>query len=457
MKTTLIYTALLITWALFTANCSKQIATHEEAVSSIKESDKAKELVAESWSAADTGGLVDDNWLKSFNDQQLMQIVDEALQNNFGLKISEAKVEQAEALARKAGAALKPTVGLAGGYADRNVDDLDELYGGGLAISWEADVWGRIRSGKAGEEESVTASRADYEFGRQSLAAATTNGWFLAISSKLLNTYANEIVGLMQETLRLVKVKETVGQVSMKDVHLAQAELAKAKEAAKRSVTALENAKRSLELLLGRYPAADIETADKLVAVPPPVATGIPSEILERRPDLVAAESRVAAAFYKQEEAELMHLPRFNFSLGVGMFNLTDAASSLAAGIFAPLYTGGAIEAEVEQATAEQKQAIAAYGQTALQAFNEVETALASEEHLMEREKYMKVVVEENYNAYQLTKKQFDIGKIDLLDVLTIQDKWVQAQIALTDVAAQRLINRVGLHLALGGSFSETE
>lgn len=453
MKINFLYVPFLIVCSLVLASCSKQIATHEEAVSSITESDKAKELVAEKWSAANSGGLVDDNWLQSFNDPQLIQLVDEALDNNFGLKISQAQVEQAEALARKAGAALKPTVGLAGGYADRNIDDLDELYGGGLKISWEADVWGRIRSGQAGAEESVSASRADYEFGRQSLAASTANGWFMAIGSKLLNSYAEEIVSLTQETLRLVQVKEKVGQVSMKDVHLAQAELAKAKEATKRSITALENAKRSLELLLGRYPTADIETADSLVAVPPPVATGIPSEILERRPDLVAAESRVAEAFYKQEEAELMHLPRFNFSLGVGMFNLTDAASSLAAGIFAPLYTGGAIEAEVDQATAVQKQAIAAYAQTALQAFKEVETALALEEHLMEREKYMKVVVEENYSAYQLTKKQFEIGKIDLLDVLTTQDKWVQAKIALTDVETQRLINRVGLHLALGGSF----
>lgn len=130
-----------------------------------------------------------------------------------------------------------------------------------------------------------------------------------------------------------------------------------------------------------------------------------------------------------------------------------DVLFNLAAGLFVPLYTGGAIEAEVENATAGQKEAIAAYGQAALNAFKEVETALASEEYLLKREEYLKSVVEENYKAYELTKKQFDIGKIDLLDVLTIQGKWVQARIALTDVATQRLLNRVGLHLALGGSF----
>jgi multidrug efflux system outer membrane protein len=98
----------------------------------------------------------------------------------------------------------------------------------------------------------------------------------------------------------------------------------------------LQNAKRCLELLLGRYPSADLATGDKLTAVPPPIATGISSEILERRPDLIAAENRVASAFYKEREAELLHLPRFSFSVGLSINNLSDAISNLAAGIFPP-------------------------------------------------------------------------------------------------------------------------
>ncbi len=452
-----IFGLILLSTTLLLAGCSGKVATHEEAVKSIKESKKAEKLVATSWSAADSGGMVDDGWLKSFNDTQLVVLVEEAQKNNFGLKIAEAQVDRANGLARQAGAALKPTVGLSGGYSDRNSDNMSELYGGGLKISWEADVWGRIRSGVTGAEESAAASRSDYEFARQSLAAATANGWFMVIGSRLLTDYADEVVSLMTETLRIVEVKEKVGRVTMKDVHLARANLAGAKEAARKALAAQENTKRSLELLLGRYPAAEIETTDSLVAVPPQIATGMPSELLERRPDLIAAEQQVAAAFYMQREAELMHLPRFSFSLGVGLFNLTDAASSLAAGIFAPLYTGGAIEAQVEVATAEQKASIAQYAQKALTAFKEVETGLSAEEHLFEQEQYLKIVVDENYKAYQLTKKQYDVGQIDFLDVLTIQNKWVQAQIALIDVSTRRLVNRVGLHLALGGSFEMVE
>ncbi|WP_163335689.1 TolC family protein [Desulfopila sp. IMCC35008] len=104
-------------------------------------------------------------------------------------------------------------------------------------------------------------------------------------------------------------------------------------------------------------------------------------------------------------------------------------------------------------ATAEQNQAIAAYAQTALQAFKEVETALANEEHLMKREEYLQTVVSENLKAYELMKVQYDIGKIEYLDVVTVQNKWIQARIALINTSAQRLLNRVQLHLALGGSF----
>lgn len=447
---------IIFTLAYSLSGCSNQVATHDEAVKSIKTSSK-KEIIPETWSAADSSDVVDDGWLKSFNDPTLLELVDEAQENNFGLKIISARVDQAEALAKQAGSGLKPTIGLSGGYLDPTNDRLGELYGGGVKISWEADVWGRIRSAATGAEEAAAASRSDYEFARQSLAAATANSWFIAITSKILSDQANEVVSLLEETLRIIEVKTKVGQTSMRDVHLARANLAKAEEAARDALSSFENSKRSLEVLLGRYPAADINTINKLPANPPPIAAGMPSQLLERRPDLIAAEQRVAVAFYKQKSAEVLNLPRFNFSAGLGISNLRSAASNLAAGIFAPLYTGGAIEAEIESATAVQNQAIASYAQKALEALKEVETSLAAEDHLLSREQYMKVVVSENFQAYQLTKKQFDVGKIDFLDVLNVQNKWIQSQISLIDISSRRLLNRVGLHLALGGSFENIE
>ncbi|MBW2683920.1 MAG: TolC family protein [Deltaproteobacteria bacterium] len=391
-------------------------------------------------------------------DPTLIKLTDEALAANPGLTIAEAKVEQADGLTRQAEAGLKPTVGYGGGYQDTQYSGTGAGKGGGaagLTVSWEADVWGRVRTGIAGTEQETAATVADFQFARQALAASVSNGWFMANTAKFQHQFAEDVVKLQQKRVEVAEAMQKVGKGTERDVHLARGAAASAGEAARDALSASENALRSLELLLGRYPSADLKTAEKLVAVPPPIPAGIPSEVMERRPDLIAAEHRVAAAFYKQKEAELLHLPRFNFSLGVGINSINDAISGLTAGLFGPLYTGGAIEAEVDKATAVQKEAIAVYAQAALTAFKEVEGSLAAEEHLLKREEYLEIEVTENKKAYDQTMKQYEIGQISLLDVLTVENKWIESRIAEMDVAGKRLVNRVNLHLALGGSFEE--
>ncbi|MEN8190818.1 MAG: TolC family protein [Thermodesulfobacteriota bacterium] len=429
-----------------------QVADHGEAVQSIK-NDTVKKKVPEQFSASAARGKVDDGWLKSFGDPVLNKLVAEALAHNPNLAAAQARVDKATGLTHQARAALKPTVGLTGGYRDNSFAGAEEIGFGSLKTSWEPDVWGRVRTGVAASEESAAASEADYHFARQSLAGATAKAWFLAITSKLQLRFAGEVVALQKKSLKIVEERNRIGQGRLQDVHLARAAMAQAGEAVTKARAAHESSLRSLELLLGRYPSADIKVTKKLVAVPPPIPAGIPSEILERRPDIIAAERRVAAAFYKQQEAELLHLPRFNFSLGLGTNSLTNAISSLSAGIFAPLYTGGAIEAQVETATAAQKETIARYAGRALEAFSEVENRLAAEEHLAKRHGFLLTVVDEDQQAYKIAKKQFDIGQLGLLDVLNIQSRWISAQIAEIDAASLQLINRVDLHLALGGSF----
>ncbi len=448
---------MLITLMLITlAACA--LPSHEQAVDSVQ---ALKADVPANWAAqAASATTVDDGWIAEFNDPQLVALVDEALANNPNLQAAQAQLDRANALAKQAGAALKPTIGLASGYSGITPQDAglnSPLYGIGLGISWEADVWGRIRSGVAASEMSARAVAADYAFARQSLAAATASAWFLAIESRLQSQFAADIVALRQQYLQVVTAKQTVGKVSMQDVHLSRADLAAAQDADKKAEIAYENALRSLEVLLGRYPSADIGAADTLTAVPPGIPVGLPSEILERRPDMIAAETRVAAAFYQQREADLLRLPRFTLTGIAGSANLASAIAGLSAGMLAPLYTGGAIEAQIEAADAEQKQALAAYANCALQAFKEVETALATETSLADRESYLKREVEEKLAAWQISDAQYKVGKIDLLDSLTIQNQWIAARIALYDISTNRLLNRVNLHLALGGSFESSD
>ena len=171
---------------------------------------------------------------------------------------------------------------------------------------------------------------------------------------------------------------------------------------------------------------------------------------MERRPDLIAADRRVAREFFLTEEARLARLPRFSLTAGAG---LGDAISDLSAGLIAPLYTGGALEAQLEGATASQEAAIAAYAVAVLNAFEEVETALTYETLLMEREGFLRSVVENEQKAYQIQRDRYDLGAIDLLGVLQMQSRWIAARIALLRVQNERLARRINLHLALGGSF----
>ena len=441
---------------LFLYGCADQVATHEEAA--VSRYTAMAELVPDTFAAMSEQGMVDGGWIKSFNDPVLTRLTDEALAANPGLVIARARVDQANALTRRAKADLKPAIGAAGGYADNEFQLSGEEQSGSAAavqISWEADVWGRIRTGVAGSEEATAATEADYQFARQSLAASVANGWFMANTAKFQYQFAEEVVKLKQKQVEITVLWQEIGKGTERDVHLARGAAASAENNARAALSASENALRSLELLLGRYPSADIETAEQLVAVPPPIPAGIPSEILERRPDLIAAEHLVAAAFYKKKEADLLHLPRFNFSAGLGANTVNDAIYGLFAGFFLPLYTGGAIAAEVERASGAQKEAIGVYAQAALTAFIEVEGLLAAEEHLLKREEFLQIEVTENKKAYDQTREQYAIGQITLLDVLVVENTWIASRIAEMDIAGKRLANRVNLHLALGGSFEE--
>jgi NodT family efflux transporter outer membrane factor (OMF) lipoprotein len=409
------------------------------------------------WTApADDSGEVDDDWIKEFGDPELEALVDEAVsEQNPNMRLLSAQVDRAAGLARQAGAALKPTVALGGNLSD-TTGSAPGTAGVGVGVSWEIDVWGKIRAGATAAEENLRATAYDFQFGRQSLAASVAKGWFLATELKMQRDLAKETVEILTEMVELVKAKQEVGQVSMQDVFLVEADLATAEDALRQVESGRQQASRSLEILLGRYPAAEVEGAAELVATPPPIPVGVPAEILERRPDLRAAESRVAAAFYQSEQARLAKLPSFSLTAGVGGANsLDNFIGSLGAGLFAPLFTGGALEGQIDVANADQKAAIAAYGTTVLKAFEEVETSLSNDDLYAQREGFLVSSVDNNFQAYELGQAQYEVGKIDLLSVLQMQTRWIGARVGLIRLQNERLVQRINLHLALGGSFDE--
>ena len=418
------------------------------------------EVPAEFRAAEDVDtGEVDDGWIEDFGDPELVAFVDEALKNNLNLRIAANQIDAAAAAAVIAGARLKPTVDLGLGASESGVGTSGSGETQiGLSASWEIDVWGKLASGAAAAEASLAAAQANYEFGRQSLAAQTAKGWFMAVQTSMLLNLGRETVDLFRQTLDLVNTKHEIGQVTMKDVHLAKADLASSEEAVRQAEGANQQAKRSLELLLGRYPGAEIEARKDLPQLPPPIPVGLPSDLLERRPDLIVAKAIVAAAFYLTEQAEAAKLPSFAINAGLGAStDVSDLIFNLGAGMFAPLFRGGALKAQVDAADAQQRAAVSAYGMAVLKAFEEVEAGLTNGKLESEREAFLLEVLDENEQAWELAKAQFEVGKIDLLSVLQMQARVVGARIAVVNIRSGRLITRVNFHLALGGSFEDVD
>lgn len=414
--------------------------------------------IAAEWSApAGDTGEVDDDWLKTFNDPELESLVAEALDTqNPNLRLLAAQVDRANAAARLAGAALQPTVAVGADLSGTSGTQSGSRSsaGAGVALSWEADVWGRVQAGALAAEENLRASVADFEFARQSIAANVAKTWYLATELNQQRLLAAELVGILEETVSLVETKERVGQVTMQDVYLARADLGSAEDALRQALSGQQQARRALEILLGRYPAGEIEARADIPDMPPEITAGLPGDLIQRRPDLVAADRRVAAAFFVTEEARLAQLPSFNFTVGVGgSSSLDELVGNLALGVVAPLYTGGALEAQLDIATADQQAAIGAYGAVLLSAFEEVEAALLEEALLTERESFLQSVVDNNAEALRLARTQFDVGQIELLNVLQIQSRWTGARVSHLRIRNERLVNRINLHLALGGSF----
>jgi multidrug efflux system outer membrane protein len=396
---------------------------------------------------------VDDDWLQSFNDPQLEELVRETLDvQNPNLRILSTQVDRAEAAAALAGAALKPNVSMAADVSD-NVGQSgadSTSSGASVRMSWEADVWGRVQAGASAADENLRATVADFEYARQSLVANVAKAWYLAIELQGQESLAREIVAIRSELLNVIEIREELGAVSNQDVFLARSDLSGAEAVLRDTIGGQKEARRGLEILLGRYPGGQIDLASDLVPVPPPISSGLPSELLERRPDLQAAERRVAREFFLTEEARLASLPRFSLTADAG---LGDAISNLGAGLVAPLYTGGAIEAQLAGATASQEAALAAYGLAALNAFEEVETALTNERLLAEREQFLSEVVDNEFEAYKIQTIRYEEGGADMLSVSQIQSRWIAARIALLRIENERLAQRINLHLALGGSF----
>jgi NodT family efflux transporter outer membrane factor (OMF) lipoprotein len=409
-------------------------------------------------------GPVQGNWLATFADESLNSLVQEALAYNADLRAGAARVARAAAYVEAAGGTLWPTVDAIGRAGGEMGGDSTGLEGGIITASWELDVWGRVRYQRRGVEDQYASAEADFTYARESLVAMVAKSWFLATETLIQRQHLTEMVDAATRLLTLAEDRLRVGIGNELDVTSARISLQTFRDGLQQVELARGQALRALEILVGRYPSAKIAVPEQYAALGASVPVGLPSELLERRPDMIAAEKRVAAAFNMVQEAEAARLPRFALtgsvsSISSDLFVLTERDNpvwSIGGSVFAPLFRGGQLRAQVELRNAEQEEAIAGYVQTALTAFGDVENALSSEFALEAREMILSSAVVDAARALELAETRYRVGSGDLRGVEQQQLTYHSTRMSLLRVQSERRVQRVNLHLALGGGFGTT-
>ena len=437
--------------AILLGGCAHNVVPSSEVNSAVK-ANAVK--MPKRFESSYTGGKVADNWLRRFKDPTLNRLVKEAQSNNPDIKKAIARVEKSAALMDITYSGLMPTLNLKGNYQFRNweVSNRHDKGDISLALGWEPDLWGRVANEVTADSEMTIATIADFEWARQSLSAQTARAWFLLGSDKMLYDFYRQVIAIEKKARNILEKRAKIGQGNMRDVHMIRGMLAEAQDNAQRLKSQKEQHARALEALIGRYPSNTIR-GKYLKRVRGKVPSGIPADLLNRRADIIAAQYRVASAFHHEKSTELLKLPRIDLEVKAGVDVVQDSVAKFIGGIFMPIFDAGKIQAKIDVATAEQKEAIANYEKVVLNALKETENYLALDKQLARREYYLDTMVKEYKEAYNMTYKNYKIGQGTILDVLSAQSKWINARILRTQVLRDRLINRVNLHLALGGSF----
>ena len=411
------------------------------------------------------------DWWVGLGDARLTPLVEQALKNNTDVRIAAGRVEEAAAgLADVAGAQLPAITG--GGSATRNVVSNDAYtsissfgrtrndYTAGLSTTFELDFWGKLRrASEAARAQLLSADEARHQV-ELGVVSSVVKAYALVRSADVQQASAQELLAVRDEELRIIQQRTQVGAAGANE--MAQAEVARSA-----AVSALSDARRSraqAEHLLGFLVGTpDLVLKTQLAAqgtTPPPPATGLPADLLRRRPDVVAAEQALIAANARIGYAKAAYFPTFSLTGAVGaeskeftsVFGQGNGTSLLGLNMSVPIFDFGRTTAKVDAAIAAQHLAAAAYEKAVLNAFREVRDALtdvretmASAQAAARREKAAR-------EAFRIAQERRKQGQLDPLEFLSARRLLAESQVAVARVRLDRLGAQVDLVKALGGA-----
>ena len=419
-------------------------------------------------------GAVTNYWLRDFNDPTLEAIVAESLEHNPNLLATAARLKQALAEAKIAGADRIPTIAIGLGGSRQRISNFGPQQTGGiyynnnnidLNLSWEIDLWGRLNNYSSAALAKAEASSADFAATRLSLAAQTAKSWFNFIEAAAQEELAQSDVINYKKNLAAMESGYKSGinaGIELREIRTSAAIATANLSSRKRQ---LDQAARRVEILLGRYPSASLAKTTALPALPASIPAGLPSELLLRRPDLIAAERRLAATDQTLRAAKKDRLPKLSLTSSAGTASsefddLLDGnfrVGAVAGNLMNPIFQGGRIRANIDRRESQKEQSIANYHNTALQAFLEVETALAGENLLRVEAEQLMLATNAAENSLQLARQQYRSGSLSFTNMLQ-SERNALAMLSRYLLAHRNLLNnRIDLHLALGGSFGNEQ
>lgn len=418
----------------------------------------------QSWSRESADAtMVSQQWWENFSSPELNGFMTVALEKNNDLQAALQRIEQSRAAIKIAGAELLPNINASIGtsqsrtFVESRTTRQNDLSGG-ATIAYEIDLFGANRAGVTAAQANFYNSRFAHEALRLVVMGDVSNAYFNVLTARVRLAVADKNLTAAKEVLRIIEAQFNAGGASA--LVLAQQKSAVASaEAARASIVNLQtNAENALAVLLGQAPQTiSVQSQDFGGLTIPAIAAGQPSELLQNRPDIRAAEMDLVAANANIGVARAAYYPSLTLGLNGNITGGDNSLSalSLASDLTTPIFQGGRLEGGVEQATARQKELVEIYRKTVLTAFQEVEDALAAEKAAREREQSLNMAQSEAEKSYNLSKSLYGAGSIDFQTLLDSQRVMLQAQDSYVQSKLERLAAAIDLFKALGGGWKE--
>ncbi len=406
---------------------------------------------------------VEAQWWQAFGDPQLSALVEKARANNPDVQIAAARVEEARATERGSRGLLLPSLGLGvDGAARREVSP----FGQGLnslaaqpafRASYELDLFGKNAARVDAASANVAASEASEEAARLSVTAATATGYItlLALDARLV--VLDETVAARQQALKFARDRAEVGYTSQLELRQAEAEYQAAVQLVPQLKAQIARQENALAVLTGELPGAIVRGGTLDALRQPAAPATLPSELLRRRPDIAAAEYRIAAADAQMRAARAQFMPSINLGASAGLAIsdlLADPISlwSLGGSILAPIFQGGRLTAQLDGAAAQRDQAAWAYRSAALNAFREVEDRMAVLANLTEQETSLRAQRVAVADALRHASNRYRAGYTAYIEQVDAQRALLGVDLSLIQTRADELTTLVGLYQAVGGA-----